>query len=211
MEQDYETTTPDGFPEPDPIDPDFGEETQPTQKSSFYKFLVDLFETLVLSVLLFLGINAISARIRVDGSSMEPSLHTGEFVIVNRLAYRFGEPELGDVVVFHYPGDPEQEYIKRVIGLPGDSIRIMSGVVSVNGTSLNEPYIAARPRYNGTWTVPEGHLFVLGDNRNNSSDSHNFGPIPEENVIGEAFFIYWPPTNWGLISNQRAATAAPYR
>ena len=211
MVQDFDKTPPEGFPALDSIHPDVEDETQPTPKSSFYKFLIDLLETLVLSVLLFLGINTISARIRVDGSSMEPSLHTGEFVIVNRLSYRFGEVERGDVVVFHYPGDPEQEYIKRVIGLPGDNVRITEGSVYVNGNPLEEPYIAARPRYNGTWDIPDDQLFVLGDNRNNSSDSHNFGPIPEENVIGEAFFIYWPPTNWGLISNPQAVNAASYR
>jgi signal peptidase I len=212
MEENYENTPPEGFPalEPVPIDTDGQSDQQPSQKSSFYRFLVDVLETLVLSVLLFLGINAISARIRVDGSSMEPSLHSGEFVIVNRMAYRFGEPKIGDVVVFHYPGDPSQEYIKRIIGLPGDEIRITSGMVIVNQETLTETYIAARPRYEGTWDVPEGQVFVLGDNRNNSSDSHNFGPVPMENIIGEAIFIYWPPPNWGAISIPQPANAAPY-
>lgn len=210
MEQNFEKTPTEDYPKPATTSPPVDAVPQSTQKSSFYRFLVDILETLVLSVLLFLGINAISARIRVDGSSMEPSLHTGEFVIVNRLAYRFGQPELGDVVVFHFPGDLEQEYIKRIIGLPGDTIRVMSGSVSINGSTIDEPYIAARPRYEGSWEVPAGYLFVLGDNRNNSSDSHNFGPVPQENVIGEAFFIYWPPTNWGLISIQKSVNAAPY-
>jgi len=186
-----------------------GEEPKPGQQSSFFRFLVDVLETLVLSVLLFLGINAISARIRVDGSSMEPSLHSGEFVIVNRLAYKFGEPEHGDVVVFHFPGDPDQEYIKRIIGLPGDRVRVMEGAVYVNDQAIDEPYIAALPKYQGSWTVPGDGIFVLGDNRNNSSDSHNFGPVPMENLIGEAFFIYWPPTNWGTITSPETANAAP--
>jgi signal peptidase I len=179
------------------------------QKSSFYRFLVDVLETLVLSVLLFLAINAISARIRVDGSSMEPSLHSGEFVIVNRLAYRFGAPEHGDVVVFHFPGDLEQEYIKRIIGLPGDQVSVRNGQVYINQQAIYEPYIAASPRYEGNWSVPEGHVFVLGDNRNNSSDSHSFGPVPQGNVIGEAFFVYWPPPDWGVISISNSANSAP--
>jgi signal peptidase I len=158
--------------------------------------------------LLFLAINAISARIRVDGSSMEPSLQSGEFVIVNRLAYKLGEPEQGDVVVFHFPGDPGQEYIKRLIGLPGDSVRVTNGDVYINDQALDEPYIAANPRYQGSWNVPYNHIFVLGDNRNNSSDSHNWGSVPMENVIGEAFFIYWPPTDWGKISATKSASAA---
>lgn len=177
-------------------------------RSGFFRFLVDVLETLVLSVLLFLAINTISARIRVDGSSMEPTLQSGEFIVVNRLAYKLGDPELRDVVVFHFPGDPGLEYIKRVVGLPGNTVRITNGSVYVNDQLLNEPYIAAKPRYDGTWQVPEGHLFVLGDNRNNSSDSHNWGAVPMENVIGEAFFVYWPPTDWGRISTEASANAA---
>jgi signal peptidase I len=178
------------------------------EKPGFFRFLVDLLETLVLSILLFLVINAISARIRVDGSSMEPSLQSGEFVIVNRLAYKIGNPNYGDVVVFHFPGDPGQEYIKRVIGLSGDSVMVSDGTVFINEKPTEEPYIAANPRYQGNWEVPAGHLFVLGDNRNNSSDSHNWGAVPLENVIGEALFIYWPPPDWGKITTARTANSA---
>lgn len=213
MEQGLENYPTEATPEPgsegEGMAVDLQAEGQPDEKSSVYRFLVDVLETLVLSVLLFLGINAISARIRVDGSSMEPSLQSGEFVIVNRLVYRFGEPEHGDVVVFHFPGDPEQEYIKRIIGLPGDQVKVASGKVYVNGQEINEPYIAASPRYQGSWEVPVDHVFVLGDNRNNSSDSHNFGAVPMKNLIGEAFFIYWPPTNWGSITSPESANAAP--
>jgi signal peptidase I len=196
MEQGVQSQPPEVTPEP------LLEDESPAtgQKSGLFNFLVDLFETLVLSLLLFLGINTISARIRVDGSSMEPSLQSGEFVIVNRLAYKLGQPEYGDVVIFHFPGDPGQEYIKRVIGLPGDHVRVIDGKVYINDQAIDEPYIAASPRYQGSWDVPENHLFVLGDNRNNSSDSHNWGAVPMENVIGEAFFIYWPPTDWGVIT-----------
>jgi len=177
-------------------------------ESGTMRALIDIIETLILSVLLFVGINAISARIRVDGSSMEPTLHNNQFVIVSRLAYKLGTPEHGDVVVFHFPRDPQQEYIKRVIGLPGDSIRVSNGDVYVNDAIIDEPYIAAQPRYNGNWNVGENELFVLGDNRNNSSDSHSWGSVPLENVIGEAVFIYWPPTDWGIISQPNTAYAA---
>lgn len=168
--------------------------------SSAMRVLIDILETLILSVVLFLGINAVSARVRVEGSSMEPSLHHGEFVIVNRLKYKFDAPQYGDVVVFHNPRNPEQEYIKRVIGLPGDLVRVEGGEIYLNDQLLEEPYTAAPPRYSGQWEVPSGTLFVLGDNRNNSSDSHTWGPLPEENVIGKAFFIYWPPQEWGTIA-----------
>lgn len=173
------------------------------------RLLIDILETLILSVLLFAGINAVSARIRVDGFSMEPTLKSGEFVIVNKLAYKLGDPKPGDVIVFHYPRDPEQEYIKRIIGLPGDHVRISNGKVYVNNQLIEEPYIAAPPMYETAWDIPENTLFVLGDNRNNSSDSHNWGPVPMENVIGKAFFVYWPPTNWGAIEHANPASAAP--
>jgi len=179
------------------------------RRSGVVRFLIDILETLVLSVLLFAGINVISARIRVDGYSMEPTLNSGEFVFVNKLAYRIGEPKRGDVIVFHYPRDPKQEYIKRIIGLPGDHLQVSNGTIYVNGNPITEPYIAASPQYQNEWDVPENTLFVLGDNRNNSSDSHNWGPVPMDYVIGKAFFVYWPPENWGAIEHINPASAAP--
>ena len=171
-------------------------------RSSLVRFIVDVIETLLLSVILFLGINAVTARIRVDGSSMEPTLHNGEFIVVNKLAYRFGNPQTGDVIVFHFPRDPEQEYIKRVIGLPGDQVEIVDRLVFLNGSPIQEPYIAAPPNYGpASWSVPEGSLFVLGDNRNNSSDSRTWGTVPLEYVVGKAFLVYWPPTDWGIIEH----------
>jgi signal peptidase I len=187
---------------PEPLKP------EEEHHSGVLRFILDVLETLILSVLLFAGINAISARIRVDGYSMEPTLHTGEFVIVNKLAYKLGKPSIGDVIVFHYPRDPEQEYIKRVIGLPGDDVRVNQGQVYVNGEAIKEPYIAARPAYQNEWTVPPDSLFVLGDNRNNSSDSHNWGPVPMNYVVGKAVFVYWPPEQWGVIEHVSTANAA---
>jgi signal peptidase I len=170
-------------------------------RTGFKRVLLDILETLFISAALFLAINAVSARIRVDGFSMEPSMHSGEFVIVNKLAYRFGSPERGDVIVFRFPRDPQQEYIKRVIGLPGDEIAVSDGVMSVNGDVLDEPYILQSPAYSGSWQVPEGHLFVMGDNRNNSSDSHNWGPVALDFVIGKALVVYWPVSDWGLVEH----------
>lgn len=179
------------------------------EEGGITSFLVDLFETILLSLILFLAINAVSARIRVDGFSMEPTLDSGEFVIVNKLAYWLGEPSHQDIVVFHFPRDPEQEYIKRIIGLPGDDIVIDGGVVTVNGEAIDEPFIKSPPAYVGTWKVPDDQLFVLGDNRNNSSDSHNWGWVPMENVVGKAVFIYWPPAEWGLVKSLTNALAGP--
>ena len=170
-------------------------------RSGISRFVIDVLETLVLSVVLFALINAVSARIRVDGYSMEPTLHSGEFVIVNKLSYWLGSPQRGDVIVFHFPRDPEQEYIKRVIGLPGDKVEVSGGLVRVNGQVIDEPYIAAPPVYQSSWTVSENSLFVLGDNRNNSSDSHNWGPVPYDNIVGKALIVYWPPPDWGVVAH----------
>lgn len=182
-----------------------GEEKQ----SGTLRFLFDVLETVVLSLVLFLAINAVSARIRVDGYSMEPTLHTGEFVVVNKLAYKIGDLNRGDVVVFHFPRNPEQEYIKRIIGLPGDHVRVTGRAVYINGVKLNEPYIKAPPSYEKEWTVSDNGVFVLGDNRNNSSDSHNWGEVPLDLIVGKAVFVYWPPTEWGKIERPAVARAAP--
>lgn len=188
------------------------EQEEQSSGPGFWHFARDVLETLILSVLLFMAINTISARIRVDGSSMVPTLKNGEFVMVNRLAYKLGDPGHGDVVVFQYPHDPEQEFIKRIIGLSGDTVRISGGDVYINGTEISEPYIAAAPRTEGEWLVPDGHVFVLGDNRNNSQDSRNFGYVAMGDVVGKALFIYWPPNDWGIVKNtaisQQSAPAA---
>jgi signal peptidase I len=173
------------------------------EKIHWGRFALDIIETLVLAVVLFLGINAVSARVRVDGFSMIPTLQDGEFVLVSKLNYQFGKPERGDIIVFHYPMDPEQELIKRVIGLPGDTIGVQNGRVSVNGQVLDEPYIAATPTYSGEWQVPDDQLFVLGDNRNDSSDSHSWGFLPFEKVVGKAVVIYWPPPLWEVIRHAK--------
>jgi signal peptidase I len=183
------------------------EEITPS-KPNLLGVLFDILETLLLSVLLFFLINAVSARIKIDGSSMEPNLHHGEFVIVSKINYRFGEPERGDVVVFDFPRNITQEYIKRIIGLPGDNVRIADGSVYVNDLLLTEPYLFEEAIYEGDWTVPDDSLFVLGDNRNNSSDSHNWGMVPIKNVIGEALLVYWPPSSWGLINSTNPVLAS---
>ena len=174
---------------------------------SLKQFLVDLLETIVLAVVLFFAINAVSARVRVDGFSMIPTLQDGEYVLVNRLAYNNALPDRGDIIVFSSPQSTDLDLIKRVIGLPGDTVNISGGVVQVNGQTLNEPYIAAAPIYNGNWSVPEGNLFVLGDNRNDSSDSHAWGLLPIENVIGKAILIYWPIPEWNLIEHVETVAA----
>lgn len=195
-------------PVPDQFSP---EEKTNSIGRAIWRFVVDVVETLVLALVMFILINLATARVRVDGHSMDPTLQNGEFILVNRLAYRFGQPQRGDIVVFLYPGNPHQQYIKRVIGLPGEEVRIQRGKVYINGQPLEEPYIAAPPRYEGVWQVPAGTLFVLGDNRNKSSDSHSWGMLPLENVVGKAVLVYWPPSQLGWITHSGVANAGAAR
>ena len=178
------------------------------KSSGFLGFIKDVLEVLVLSLILFVGINAVSARIRVDGESMVPTLASGEYVIVSRLSYRVGTPQRGDIIVFHFPRDPREEYIKRIIGLPGDMVDIRNGQVLVNGNALDESYLSVKVNYTGSWSIPSGQLFVLGDNRNNSSDSHDWGTVPMDYVVGKAIVVYWPPQDWGLVGHVSLANAA---
>lgn len=169
------------------------------KRSGCLGFFIDTVETILLALVLFLAINALSARVRVENVSMLPTLKPGEFLLVNRVAYKFGQPSIGDIIVFHAPGENEMDYIKRVIGLPGDQVRITDGIVYINNQPLYELYIAEAPRYSGTWDVPPNEYFVLGDNRNNSSDSHMWGFVPHDDIVGRALFIYWPLSEMTLL------------
>ena len=187
--------------------PETGEE-----KINWGRFALDIIETLALAVILFLAINAMSARVRVDGFSMRPTLEDGEFVLVSKMSYLFGEVQRGDIIVFHFPMNPEEDLIKRVIGLPGDSVSVHNGVVSVNGQVLNELYISSAPAYSGDWQVLDGQLFVLGDNRNNSNDSKDWGLLPFDQIVGKAVLIYWPPPFWDVLEHPQLITwvRSPY-
>ena len=179
-----------------------------TRKTNWKTALRDILETLILAAVLYLGINAVSARVRVDGSSMLPTLEDGELVVVNRLAYVFGaQAKRGDIVVFDSPLAPEEDLIKRVIGLSGDEIKIEAGQVYINGTPLEEPYISESPAYSGIWQIEDGCVFVLGDNRNDSSDSHSWGPLATKDIVGKAILIYWPLSKISLITHNAPETA----
>jgi signal peptidase I len=194
----------------DPIRPESPPAANPAQpaRGGWGRTAAEILQTVLLAGVLFLAVNFVTARIRVEGTSMEPSLHDGEFVVVNRLAYRWAMPTRGDIVVFRYPLNPERRFIKRIIGLPGDQILIGDGRVWVNGQPLEEPYIAAAPRYTGEYTVGAGEVFVLGDNRNNSSDSQNWGMLPLRDIIGRAILVYWPVTEAGVIKHASPLTLA---
>ena len=178
------------------------ESSKGSKRSSCFGYLIDTIETILLALVLFLAINTLSARVRVENVSMKPTLEPGEFLLVNRVAYKLGEPQIGDIIVFHAPGVSDQDYIKRVIGLPGDEIRIEDGIVYVNDQPLYEPYVADAPSYTGTWSIPEEEYFVLGDNRNNSSDSHLWGYVPVDDIVGRALLIYWPMDQISILRAQ---------
>ena len=176
-------------------------------KMSFGRILLEILQTIVLAVALYFGIDAILARVRVENISMKPTLVQGEFLLVNKLAYRLGKPAHGDIIVFRY--DPTEDFIKRVIGLPGDLVEAKDGIIDINQIPLTEPYIAQKPDYTGSWQVPQDSLFVLGDNRNQSSDSHIWGFVKFTDVIGKAIMIYWPFDAARIISKPVYAALIP--
>ncbi len=185
------------------------QESEAPSKGGAKPLLREILETILLTALIFYAVNFTTGRFRIDGDSMEPTMHDGQYVIISKMSYRLGDPERGDVIVFRYPRGPERDFIKRIIGLPGDTVEVRDGTVLVNGDPLEEDYIASPPAYENTWKVGAGEYFVLGDNRNNSSDSHTWGMLPAGNVIGRAWITYWPPTDWGLVPHESLAVASP--
>ena len=160
----------------------------------------ELVETILLTLIVFMLIRSVVRNYKVEGFSMEPTLDNGQYLLVNKGAYWFGPPDLGDIIILRYPLDPNTYYVKRVIGRPGDAIEINGGKVLVNGRTLDETYIMASPEYQyQKQIVPPEDYFVLGDNRNNSSDSHVWGMLPASDIIGKALVSYWPPKRWGLV------------
>ncbi|HXG84454.1 MAG TPA: signal peptidase I [Pyrinomonadaceae bacterium] len=165
---------------------------------------------LIVAVLVLLGV-FVAQPVVVEGTSMLPQLHDGERLLVDKLVYykiksfSWGHIERGDIIVFWYPKDPDKSYVKRVIGLPGESVEVRDGIVFVNGQELREPYLA--PERNQSLPsfplrkVEEHYYFVMGDNRDNSSDSRYWGTVPEKYIYGKAFFRYWNPSNIGFITH----------
>jgi len=140
--------------------------------------------------------------VRVEGTSMLPRLEDQDRLFINKIAYRVGEIHQGDVVVFQYPRDHTKSYIKRVIGLPGDRLRIDHGIVYVNGVALREPYVPARyedDRSEAQMVLPPHEYFLMGDHRSISSDSREFGPVDRDLIYGKAVFVYWPVEQVGVV------------
>lgn len=159
----------------------------------------DLFVCLALS---FFFILFLYQPVKVEGGSMEPGLEDQERIFINKLVYRIGTIERGDIVVFRYPRDPRKSFIKRVIGLPGDHLRITYGHVFVNGKQVEELYVPPEfldTRTYGEIEVPQDYYYVLGDHRSMSNDSREFGPVLRGNIYGKAVFGYWPVEKLGVV------------
>jgi signal peptidase I len=191
----------------------------------------EMLETAIFVLLIFLIVRGVVQNFKIEGQSMEPNLHSGQYILVNKIVYfhfdmnaplrllpgndtlspmivyPFRRPHRGDVVVFEYPRDFSKDYIKRVIGVEGDIVEIRDGAVFVNGDTLDEAYlqgVSTTCRIDdrcaqGPITVQPGSIFVLGDNRNNSSDSREWDELPLDRVIGQAWVSYWPQEYWGVI------------
>lgn len=161
----------------------------------------DFIETMLLIAIAFLVVNALIGRFRIEQVSMEPNLHEGEYVIVDKISYLFRPPARGEVVVLKQRiGQPD--LIKRVIGLPGETFQVSNGKVQINGQPIDEPYMKDLVINQDTQplSIPAGRVFVMGDNRNNSEDSRRFGPVPFGDIVGRAWIIYWPPPNWQVLT-----------
>jgi signal peptidase I len=169
--------------------------------STAFFWLRDLVLSVTIAIVVIL---VIYQPVKVEGTSMMPSLVDQERIFINKFIYRFGIGEIqrGDMVVFWYPQDPSKSYIKRVIGLPGDAVEVRDGAVFVNGKPLVEDYVPAQYRDHQSKpaiTVPEGQYYVLGDHRSSSNDSRNWGPVPRRYIYGKAVFVYWPLEKMGLL------------
>ncbi len=186
---------------------------QPAQaQPSTWTMVRELIETVVLSLIIFLLIRQVVQNYRIENHSMEPNFYEGQFVLVNKLAYRLGQPSRGDVVVFHHPRNTNEDYIKRIIGLPGDTVEVHDAAVYINGEKLTEdfPHNYIPPgEFMPPVTVGDGQLFVMGDNRPNSSDSRVFGPISQDLAVGKAWLRIWPLNKFGIVEHEDLGLPAP--
>ena len=186
----------------------------------------ELLEAFILALIVFLVIQNSVRNFRVEGSSMDPTLESGEYLLVNKLVYfpidtqrlsraipfwkvdqsadRFAvrSPKRGEVIVFRFPRDETKDFVKRVIGLPGEEVAIRQGGVYIDGALLNEPYVTRKDKFNmDPMLLKEREYFVLGDNRRSSNDSRSWGAVPEENVLGKVWFVYWPFSELQLLDS----------
>ncbi|MCE7898317.1 MAG: signal peptidase I [bacterium] len=180
---------------------------------NLWLFFLDFLETIVVSLAIFAVVYIFLFQPhQVDGKSMEPNFHNAEYILTDKISYRISSPKRGDVIVFHSPQDSGTDFIKRIVGVPGDLVMVKDGHFYLNGTRLDEEYIndpgkVAPGRFlreGATAEVPNGQYLVMGDNRLHSSDSREWGFVPRTNIVGRAFFRYWPVDVFGIIPTAEA-------
>lgn len=175
---------------------------------NFLVFFADIFETIIIALAVFLLTYFFLIQPhRVQGDSMLPNFIHGELILTDKISYRVKEPTKGDVVVFKSPTDRSKDFIKRIVGMPGEKVSLISGQIFINDKPLNEPYLTdsnntlpgAFLKENFEITIPEKEYLVLGDNRSHSSDSREWGLIKKSEIIGRVFIVYWPPPSFALV------------
>jgi signal peptidase I len=191
------------------LDEPLPEKDTPSTWQAAWSIMREVGETVILTLIIFFVIQMFIRNFRVVGTSMVNNLQNGQYLIIDKVSYNpflmdylgIGGPTRGDVIVFKPPRYPSEDYVKRIIGLSGEKVQVIKGQVYINDQLLEEPFQPIHGSYTmpAPLVVPEGQVFVLGDNRNNSNDSHNWGPLPIENIVGRAWVSYWPPDQWGLI------------
>ncbi len=178
------------------------------------RLLREVLEVAILTLLLFVVVHLLVQNYRVDGPSMTPTLLNQQYILVDKAQYLFNKPQRGDVIVFEWPRDTSQDFVKRVIGVPGDTVTVdAAGNVTVDGTQINEPYVndLTNPYQPNTWKLGPNQYFVLGDNRGDSSDSRDWGPVPAKDIIGKAALVYWPLNDLHLVRDWSGVYAGVHR
>lgn len=190
---------------------DYNPEPHESFFDSMRTHLIDFIQTLVVFGAIFTLIYLFVAQFhKVSGNSMLETMHNGDFLITEKISYRLGDPHRGQIVVLKDPMDETKDFIKRIIAIPGDTVKIEEGRVFVNGGALTESYLVPGTQTRGgaflsdgaTVTIPPNRYLVFGDNRNHSSDSREWGPVAKEKLVGRAFFQYWPPQKVGMLTNR---------
>ena len=173
------------------------------------RFVREIVEIIAFTLLIFSVIHFAVQGFRTSGESMQPNFHNDEYVLVNKVEYLFQQPQRGDVIVFHYPLDPSEDFIKRIIGLPGDIVHTTPNSVSIDGVVLNEPFVSIDSNIaTQTWKLGANQFFVMGDNRDNSLDSRFWGPLDKSYIVGKVVLGYWPLSDLGLTNTFPSVFAA---